>query len=224
MNNTITDRLMTENINNFLFKATKNVCSADYIARDLDNKPCIIKLIDTSDEKTKAIGVTPFNSHPHRYVKAWPMFIQLIDSAKVLGGYLYVINYDSKDDSEYAIIKILDYIPENISNIVNYEFESNYPYLKFESQKLGKQDFDEWVHKLNEVNRKYKNSLYKKFRTITTTNYYKDPKPSEDHLGKHYDSFNQMCNAYNLKSATVRDRLKRGWSIERALTEEPKKK
>lgn len=223
------DKEMSENIDNFLFKGTTNICSLDYVSYcDLDYNPCIIKLIDTSDKKTKAKGVTPFNSHPHRYAKAWPMFKILVDLAKAWGGYLYVINYDSKDDSEYKIIKIKDYIIDKISEIVTYDHES-YPYLIYESKNLNKEEFNDWVIKFNEINRQYKNNEYKALKkSIKKSNglplYYKEPKPSTDHLGNKYDSFNKMCKAYNMNSTTVRQRLNNGWSIERALTETPKKR
>ena len=212
-----TDEQIKENINRFLNKTTKHICSSEFICQDLENKPCIIKFIDTSGGQVKAMGVTPFNSHPHRYAKAWPMFVQLIDAAKKLGGYLYIINYDSKNDAEYKIIKVLDYIPERITEIVTHEFEK-YPYLKFESIKLNKKEFNDWVLKFEEANRIYKNSFYAKFKPKKVPSFYKEPKESTDHLGNTYYSFNEMCRTYNMNATTVKQRLDNGWSKEEALT------
>jgi hypothetical protein len=39
-----------------------------------------------------------------------------------------------------------------------------------------------------------------------------------DHLGNEYLSQKDMCNAYDIDPSTFRDRLKRGWSLEKALT------
>lgn len=39
-----------------------------------------------------------------------------------------------------------------------------------------------------------------------------------DHLGVKYSSIPKLAKAYNIKVITLNDRLKRGWSIERALT------
>lgn len=43
-----------------------------------------------------------------------------------------------------------------------------------------------------------------------------------DHLGNEFASVNQMCIHWNIASATYKDRIKHGWSVERALTEPPK--
>lgn len=45
-----------------------------------------------------------------------------------------------------------------------------------------------------------------------------DEKIIQDHLGNVFDSFSEMCQHYELKQATVRDRLRRGWSLEKSLT------
>ena len=39
-----------------------------------------------------------------------------------------------------------------------------------------------------------------------------------DHLGNRYASMAEMCRAYNIPSRTLKDRLKRGFSLEEALT------
>ncbi len=41
----------------------------------------------------------------------------------------------------------------------------------------------------------------------------------KDHLGNEYSSFKEMCKQYNFSPDTVKYRLKKGWSIEKALTE-----
>lgn len=41
---------------------------------------------------------------------------------------------------------------------------------------------------------------------------------SIDHLGNVYDSISDMCKAHNVKYSIYRDRIKAGWSIEKALT------
>lgn len=46
----------------------------------------------------------------------------------------------------------------------------------------------------------------------------------EDHLGNKYDSLNEMAEKYGLKSWMVKGRLRRGWSLERALTTIPEGK
>lgn len=216
----IDDKTIDKNIDDFLFKRTKYLCSVDYEGYDENGDFCFIKLIDTSDEKVKAKGVTPFNSHPHRYPKAWAMFIPLIDLAKERNGYLYIINYDSKNNSEYRILKVIDYLPNMISSYLIYEPESC-GYLKIEDNniRLNKYEFNKWIETFIASNKPYKNGLYKKFRTNNgKPSYYKDPKPSKDHLGKTYDSFNKMCKAYNMNPTTVKQRMERGWTTEEALT------
>ena len=44
-----------------------------------------------------------------------------------------------------------------------------------------------------------------------------------DHLGKHYNSFSEMCNAYGKNKSSVRESLKRGKPLEYALTHKTKK-
>lgn len=44
-------------------------------------------------------------------------------------------------------------------------------------------------------------------------------KESVDHLGKEYVSITDMAKAYEINDHTLRMRLKRGWSLERALTQ-----
>lgn len=41
-----------------------------------------------------------------------------------------------------------------------------------------------------------------------------------DHNNKPYKSFNAMCKAFGKSTATVRNRLKLGWSLEDALTKD----
>ncbi|RGW01170.1 hypothetical protein DWV94_09565 [Streptococcus salivarius] len=39
-----------------------------------------------------------------------------------------------------------------------------------------------------------------------------------DHLGNIYESINKMSDSYNIEPSTYRDRIKRGWDKEKALT------
>ena len=39
-----------------------------------------------------------------------------------------------------------------------------------------------------------------------------------DHLGNHYDSLKEMCQAYNITPSVLNKRLNRKWTIEKALT------
>ncbi len=41
----------------------------------------------------------------------------------------------------------------------------------------------------------------------------------KDHLGVLYNSQKEMCGAYGIKSSTYQNRIKKGWGLERALTE-----
>lgn len=43
-------------------------------------------------------------------------------------------------------------------------------------------------------------------------------KTVKDHLGNEYSSATKMCNAYGIKPVTFKDRMKRGWTLEDALT------
>lgn len=45
------------------------------------------------------------------------------------------------------------------------------------------------------------------------------PKECKDHLGNYYESFIEMCKAYKKDSTTVKARLRKGWTLEAALTE-----
>lgn len=41
-----------------------------------------------------------------------------------------------------------------------------------------------------------------------------------DHLGNSYNTFEEMCKVYNKERGTVLARLRRGWTLEEALTKE----
>ena len=43
-----------------------------------------------------------------------------------------------------------------------------------------------------------------------------------DHKGIRYKSFSLMCKAYNQQRKTVKYRITHGWSLEQALTTQPK--
>ena len=42
--------------------------------------------------------------------------------------------------------------------------------------------------------------------------------PTQDHEGRWYNSLAEMCTAYNMGSDTYLVRIKRGWSVKKALT------
>lgn len=211
-------------IDSFINKQTKSFCNLDYIVFDKNITPVVIKFIDVKEN-----GVTPFESHPYRYPTAWYMFTLLTKVAKDLGGYLYIINYNSADDSEYRILKVVDYNKNKISQHLTKKL-TYCEYLTIEEDLcLNKKEFNNWVKNLDSINRTIRNKQYRILESNSTTSYgrpsyYKEAIPSKDHLGNKFYSFNAMCKKYNMKETTVRERLKRGWSMERALTEKPKQR
>lgn len=58
---------------------------------------------------------------------------------------------------------------------------------------------------------------------MTSSSSNKDNQTVKDHHGKEYGSFELMCKAWHTDSYTVRSRLNRGWSLERALVEKVNK-
>lgn len=215
---------ITPEFNEFFSNKDFNLCAPDYIGFDTNKYPIIIKFIDVKDN-----GVTPFESHPHRYPSAWYMFVLLIKFAKDLGGYLYIINYNSIDDKEYKIIKVVDYYKDRIGKFL--KNSSNYcEYLNVENcSYLNKKQFKEWLNNLDSYNKNIKYNLYdslflkygkkSSYNKFNKPSYYKNPIKSKDHLGNTYYSFTSMCNAYNINETTVRSRLNRGWDLEKALTD-----
>ena len=43
-------------------------------------------------------------------------------------------------------------------------------------------------------------------------------KPCKDHLGNEFPSIGEMCRHYQINQSTFNDRIKKGWSMEKALT------
>ena len=52
-----------------------------------------------------------------------------------------------------------------------------------------------------------------------TTNTQHRKKECSDHLGNKFESVNKLCNHYNIAYGVFYSRIKRGWSLEKALTE-----
>ena len=206
-------------IDEFINKTTTSFCNLEYIVFDKTSTPVIVKFIDVKENH-----VTPFESHPHRYPSAWYMFTQLVDFSKLLGGYVYVINYNSADDSEYRILKVVNYRSNKISQHIKHKL--NYcEYLVIEEDLcLNKNEFNSWLGNLDKVNRSIRNKKYRVLDTgasqsvYSKPSYYKDPIESTDHLGKKFYSFNAMCKEYNMNAGTVKRRLDHGWSTKDALT------
>lgn len=199
-----------------------NFCQPDYIGYDKENNIFIIKFIDVDSYE-----VTPSTSHPYRYPNFWYVFYELLTFTKKLNGYLYIINYNSRDDSEFKIIKVINY---NLQEIIKH-LRSNNTYSKYlnieEEKVLNKEEFTIWINDLNSYNKQIMNNTYKHLKSFSLSqykpNYYKDPIKCKDHLGNLYSSKAERCRVYNKKPSTVEYRLKSGQSLEEALTKPVKK-
>ena len=223
ISNNITPNLENK-IDDFISKDNKNLISPDYICYDLDNIPGVVKFVDCNGWYGQEGKVTPFKSHPNRYPKRWAFYVSLVGIAKMLNGYLYIINYDSMDDSEYRILKVSDYKENEISKYFTFDLKFCDYLVIEEDLKLNRDEFNEWVNRIDIINKQHKNNKYNKYRKLSNKlnnsipSYYRDPKPSMDHLGTPYESFNKMCKAWNMNASTVQQRLNNGWSMEEALT------
>ena len=221
-------------INSFFNKNNVNLIQPDYVGYDINNIFYIIKFVDCNNMYGQEGKITPFKSHPNRYPKRWSLFVPLIDIAKSMNGYLYIINYDSNEDKEYRILKVNGYKLDQISNYLKFDLKYCEYLNIIEDLKLDKNGFYNWLNYINEISKQRKNNRYKQLnqsvkfhnnnKLFNIPPYFKEPIKSKDHLGNVYYSFNEMCRNYNMNATTVKQRLEKGWSIEEALTIQSRQK
>ena len=169
--------------------------------------------------------ILPWDSNPNRSSQGLTKLYPLVDIAKKLDGYFMLINFTTNGEGERLNQVKVFLISDRASNTQTYLIKNNKldgDYFTIDKEfKLTMDEFKKMFNGLNEKSSEFTVNIpqtgannYKKYKK----KFYKDPIPCKDHRGIVYTSKSERARAYGHDPRKVDNRIKAGWTLEKALT------